>query len=105
MLNRWRQFERVELDLVPRLCVLTGPNGCGKTTVSRCVLRALVPTSGAIRFTVDGKAVDLAVLSKRELKRYRRHMQMVFQDPFSSLNPRMGIADIIVDLTSSGTTC
>jgi len=74
---------------------LVGESGCGKTTVSRCVLRALVPTSGAIRFTVDGKAVDLAVLSKRELKRYRRHMQMVFQDPFSSLNPRMGIADII----------
>ena len=43
---------------------LVGESGCGKTTVSRCVLRALVPTSGAIRFTVDGKAVDLAVLSK-----------------------------------------
>jgi len=74
---------------------LVGESGCGKTTVSRCILRALAPTSGAIRFTVDGKAIDLATLSKRELKRYRRHMQMVFQDPFSSLNPRMGIADII----------
>jgi len=74
---------------------LVGESGCGKTTVSRCILRALAPTSGAIEFTVDGKVVDLATLSKRELKRYRRHMQMVFQDPFSSLNPRMGIADII----------
>ena len=74
---------------------LVGESGCGKTTVSRCILRALSPTSGEIRFTVDGRQVDLAVLSKRELKRYRRHMQMVFQDPFSSLNPRMGIADII----------
>ena len=63
--------------------------------MSRCFLRALAPSSGAIRFTVDGTAVDLATLSRRELKRYRRHMQMVFQDPFSSLNPRMGIADII----------
>src|SRR6476659_3887142 len=74
---------------------LVGESGCGKTTVSRCILRALSPTSGEIRFTVDGKQVDLATLSRRELKRYRRHMQMVFQDPFSSLNPRMGIADII----------
>jgi ABC-type microcin C transport system duplicated ATPase subunit YejF len=74
---------------------LVGESGCGKTTVSRCILRALSPTSGEIRFKVDGKQVDLAALSKRELKRYRRHMQMVFQDPFSSLNPRMGIADII----------
>jgi oligopeptide/dipeptide ABC transporter ATP-binding protein len=74
---------------------LVGESGCGKTTVSRCILRALSPTSGEIRFTVSGKQVDLAALSKWELKRYRRHMQMVFQDPFSSLNPRMGIADII----------
>jgi oligopeptide/dipeptide ABC transporter ATP-binding protein len=74
---------------------LVGESGCGKTTVSRCILRALSPTSGEIRFTVDGKQVDLATLSKRQLKRYRRHLQMVFQDPFSSLNPRMGIADII----------
>ena len=74
---------------------LVGESGCGKTTVSRCILRALAPTSGAIRFQVNGSVVDLATLSKRELKRYRRHMQMVFQDPFSSLNPRMGIADII----------
>ena len=74
---------------------LVGESGCGKTTVSRCILRALSPTSGEVRFTVNGKQVDLAALSKRELKGYRRHMQMVFQDPFSSLNPRMGIADII----------
>jgi oligopeptide/dipeptide ABC transporter ATP-binding protein len=74
---------------------LVGESGCGKTTVSRCILRAFAPTAGEIRFTVEGRQVDLATLSKRELKRYRRHMQMVFQDPFSSLNPRMGIAEII----------
>src|SRR6476659_7741106 len=74
---------------------LVGESGCGKTTVSRCIMRALSPPSGEIRFAVDGRQVDLATLSRRELKRYRRHMQMVFQDPFSSLNPRMGIADII----------
>jgi oligopeptide/dipeptide ABC transporter ATP-binding protein len=74
---------------------LVGESGCGKTTVSRCVLRAYVPSAGEIRFRVDGKVVDIAPLPKRALKPYRRHMQMVFQDPFSSLNPRMVIADII----------
>jgi oligopeptide/dipeptide ABC transporter ATP-binding protein len=74
---------------------LVGESGCGKTTVSRCVLRALAPTSGAIRFAVGGRVVDLAAMRKRELKPIRRHMQMVFQDPFSSLNPRMVVADLI----------
>ena len=74
---------------------LVGESGCGKTTVSRCVLRALPPTSGEVRFTVEGRVVDLATLRKRELKPLRRHLQMVFQDPFSSLNPRMVVADLI----------
>ena len=74
---------------------LVGESGCGKTTVSRCILRALSPSSGEIRFAVEGRTVDIAPLSKRGLKPFRRHMQMVFQDPFSSLNPRMVIADII----------
>ena len=74
---------------------LVGESGCGKTTVSRCVLRALAPSEGEIRFTHEGKQIDLAKLTKRELKPLRRHMQMVFQDPFSSLNPRMVIGDII----------
>ncbi len=74
---------------------LVGESGCGKTTVSRCILRALPPTEGEIKFTVEGEVVDLAKLPKRALRPYRRHIQMVFQDPFSSLNPRMVIADII----------
>ena len=74
---------------------LVGESGCGKTTVSRCVMRALKPTSGEIRFYRDGKAVDLAPLKARELKPIRRHLQMVFQDPFSSLDPRMMVGDII----------
>jgi peptide/nickel transport system ATP-binding protein len=74
---------------------LVGESGCGKTTVSRCVLRALPPTAGEIRFAVEGRVVDLATLRKRELKPLRRHLQMVFQDPFSSLNPRMVVADLI----------
>jgi oligopeptide/dipeptide ABC transporter ATP-binding protein len=74
---------------------LVGESGCGKTTVSRCVLRALAPTAGQIRFAVDGRVVDLAPMKKRQLKPLRRHMQMVFQDPFSSLNPRMVVGDLI----------
>jgi oligopeptide/dipeptide ABC transporter ATP-binding protein len=75
---------------------LVGESGCGKTTVSRCVVRALKPTAGAIRFRVgDTEPMDIAMVPKRELKPLRRHMQMIFQDPFSSLNPRMAIGDII----------
>ncbi|HKF72754.1 MAG TPA: oligopeptide/dipeptide ABC transporter ATP-binding protein [Stellaceae bacterium] len=75
---------------------LVGESGCGKTTVSRCIVRALKPTAGAIRFRVgDAEPMDIAMVPKRELKRLRRHMQMIFQDPFSSLNPRMAIGDII----------
>ncbi|MBR0642562.1 ABC transporter ATP-binding protein [Plastoroseomonas hellenica] len=78
---------------------LVGESGCGKTTVSRCILRALPVTSGAIRFaTGDGEAaVDLATLPKRQIRPLRRHMQMIFQDPYASLNPRMMVGDIIAE--------
>jgi oligopeptide/dipeptide ABC transporter ATP-binding protein len=75
---------------------LVGESGCGKTTTSRCILRALTPTAGAIRFrTQDGRQVDVAKVPKTELRPLRRQMQMIFQDPFSSLNPRMTIMDIV----------
>lgn len=75
---------------------LVGESGCGKTTTSRCILRAIKPTAGQIHFhTTDHKVVELAHLSKSELRPLRRQIQMIFQDPFSSLNPRMTILDII----------
>ncbi len=75
---------------------LVGESGCGKTTTAKCILRALPPTAGEIRFqTEDGPVLDLAPVPKRELRPIRRQMQMIFQDPFSSLNPRMTLLDIV----------
>jgi peptide/nickel transport system ATP-binding protein len=75
---------------------LVGESGCGKTTTSRCILRAIDPTSGEINFrTAAGTTVDLAKLSKGQMRPLRRELQMIFQDPFSSLNPRMTVLDII----------
>jgi peptide/nickel transport system ATP-binding protein len=75
---------------------LVGESGCGKTTTSRCILRAYQPTAGQILFRdTSGKMQDITKLSKKELKPFRPKMQMIFQDPFSSLNPRMTLFDII----------
>ncbi|MGQ4808515.1 Oligopeptide transport ATP-binding protein OppF [Candidatus Entotheonellaceae bacterium PAL068K] len=75
---------------------LVGESGCGKTTTSRCILRAVDPTSGQIRFRIqDGTIVDIASQQRSQLRTLRREMQMIFQDPFSSLNPRMTLLDIV----------
>src|SRR5712691_1561745 len=75
---------------------LVGESGCGKTTTSRCILRALDPTDGQIRFQMDdGSMLDIASLPRRRLRPLRKQMQMIFQDPFSSLNPRMTLLDIV----------
>ena len=75
---------------------LVGESGCGKTTTARCILRAVNPTSGQILFrTGNNQLVDVAAVPKRELRPLRRQMQMIFQDPYSSLNPRMTLLDII----------
>jgi oligopeptide/dipeptide ABC transporter ATP-binding protein len=75
---------------------LVGESGCGKTTTARCILRGYQPTAGQILFqTEDGTMLDVATLPKSRLRPLRRHMQMIFQDPFSSLNPRMTLFDIV----------
>lgn len=86
---------------------LVGESGSGKTTVARCILRALMPTAGSVQFRLtSGETTDLATLEERRLKRLRPQMQMIFQDPFSSLNPRLTVAQIIgepLDIHKVGT--
>ena len=75
---------------------LVGESGCGKTTTGRMILRALDPTEGEILFRQQsGQVVDMAKLSRRQIKEVRREAQMIFQDPYSSLNPRMPVLDLI----------
>jgi peptide/nickel transport system ATP-binding protein len=70
---------------------LVGESGSGKTTAGRTILRLIEPTSGGIKFN----GTDIAKLGKRQLRQYRKEMQIIFQDPFASLNPRMTVGDII----------
>jgi oligopeptide/dipeptide ABC transporter ATP-binding protein len=72
---------------------LVGESGCGKSTVGRAVTRLIEPTAGSVR--ISGK--DISALSKTELRPYRREMQIIFQDPFSSLDPRMTAGDIVAE--------
>ncbi len=75
---------------------LVGESGSGKSTVARLILRAYMLTGGSIKFRrVDGSVTDLTDLSDRELRPIRREMQMIFQDPYSSLDPRMTLLDIV----------
>lgn len=75
---------------------LVGESGCGKTTLGRCVLRVFEPTSGQIIYHHrDNEAVDVMTLPGGQLKRYRRDVRMIFQDPQSSLNPRLPVLEII----------
>lgn len=87
-----KAVDDVSFSLAPgEVLSLVGESGSGKTTVGRAVLRLTEPTSGSIRF--EGE--DITHLSRRRLRPLRRRMQLVFQDPFASLNPRMTVGDII----------
>jgi len=75
---------------------LVGESGCGKTTTARCILRAIEPTAGEVFMRMgNGSVVEIGKLRPRELRSLRREMQMIFQDPFTSLNPRMTLLDLV----------
>tara|TARA_A100001037_G_scaffold84251_1_gene76352 strand:+ start:1543 stop:2535 length:993 start_codon:yes stop_codon:yes gene_type:complete len=91
-----KAVDGVSFELYSGECLgLVGESGSGKTTVGRTILRALKPTAGEVIFQINGKSYDLASLETHELRPLRRYMQMIFQDPYSSLNPRMTVAEII----------
>lgn len=77
---------------------LVGESGCGKTTLGRCILRAIEPTEGSIRFlNRKDEIIEVDKLDQKDLRKVRRDMQMVFQDPYASLNPRWVVQDIIAE--------
>ena len=91
-----KAVDDVSFDLMPGETLgIVGESGCGKTTAGRAILRAVAPTSGEMIYQDNGTPVDLAQLSDAALKPLRTQMQMIFQDPFSSLNPRMTVRDIV----------
>ncbi len=77
---------------------IVGESGCGKTTLGRCIVRAYDATSGQVMYTAaDGETVDFLQIDKETMKKYRKEIQMIFQDPYSSLDPRMTVLDIIAE--------
>ncbi|KAA9367140.1 MULTISPECIES: ABC transporter ATP-binding protein [Ochrobactrum] len=92
--GRVHAVENVSFDIFPgETLALVGESGCGKSTVARSIMQLDRPQSGSIRY----QGTELVGAAKRDLRRFRREAQMVFQDPFSSLNPRMTIAQALID--------
>jgi peptide/nickel transport system ATP-binding protein len=76
---------------------LVGESGCGKTTAGRLILRAMPPTEGQIFYRYQDEMVELTKVGRHDMKPFRREMQIIFQDPYSSLNPRMTVMDIVAE--------
>jgi len=93
-----RAVENVTVDIPPRSFFgLVGESGSGKTTLGRAMLKAAPITSGHINYDDGEVSYDLAEVSKSELKDYRKRAQLIFQDPYAALSPRMTVRDIIAE--------
>lgn len=89
-------IDNVSFDIRRGECLgLVGESGCGKTTVSKVIMRAVTPDRGIIQFNHGGTKTDILTIPVSDLKKFRPNVQMIFQDPFGSLSPRMTVADIL----------
>lgn len=93
-----RAVDNVSFDIAEGETVgVVGESGCGKTTTGRCIPRLVEPSEGQVLLNREGRMVDITKLDARELRSVRREVQTIFQDPMSSLNPRMTVRDIIAE--------
>ena len=74
---------------------VVGESGCGKTTMGRCLIRLYEPTDGKIHLNVDNQTISVTELDRKEMHLFRRNAQIIFQDPYASLNPRMNLLETI----------
>ena len=93
-----RAVDKVSIDIAPGTFFgLVGESGSGKTTLGRALLKAVPITGGQIQFSDNGVSFDLSELSKADLKEYRKRAQLIFQDPYASLNPRMTVFSTLAE--------